>query len=447
MLVLLCRAGGAEGAEGCRRGCEGRSSRRGRSRLCRGRRGPSRLGRSFREPRGDDGARGGRGSFPRDAAQRRARRGARGRGRSPSRGLVGGGGSGSGGGDGDGGGDGGAGGAGEGNESNASDERTRARRRRRQRRLCFPSFLYLGFCLSAKGKRELAAARVSCEEAAAATAAATRGGPTRPRRAPVRPRSSLAGSSATSPLPSGRRCRASAQQQQVFLQQQQLQQQLASPAATARPRPRPTPPPAAIAAAIATAATSPLSWRRSATAPSRELPSSSSRPRLPPRKLARPAPRRRQRAASWPGLAAAAAARSSAAANNASSSSAFEDLEGGGNGSGSGLQQLSFDPPDSYGRRSTKAAVAAADRAAVAVGRAVGKSPRGRVAALAYLTAVHLVLTFSALARSHRGAVSATAGAAASAATELLPGHVHDLAAACAELARSRGGGGLGGGA
>lgn len=76
----------------------------------------------------------------------------------------------------------------------------------------------------------------------------------------------------------------------------------------------------------------------------------------------------------------------------------------------------------------------------------MGKSPRGRVAALAYLTAVHLFLTFTALARSHRGAVSATAGAAASAATELLPGHVHDLAAACAEFARSRGGLGGGGG-
>ena len=86
--------------------------------------------------------------------------------------------------------------------------------------------------------------------------------------------------------------------------------------------------------------------------------------------------------------------------------------------------------------RSTKAAVAAADRAAVAVGRAVGKSPR---AALAYLTAVHLVLR-SRRSRLDRGTVSATAGIAASAATELLPGHVHDLAAACAEFARSRGG-------
>ena len=133
--------------------------------------------------------------------------------------------------------------------------------------------------------------------------------------------------------------------------------------------------------------------------------------------------------------------------NNAASF-AFEDLEGGsGAASSSSLSAASLESPDSYGRgakaltaRSTKAAVAAADRAAVAVGRAVGKSPRGRVAALAYLTAVHLVLTFTTLARSHRGAVSATAVAAASAATELLPGHVHDLAAACSECARGRGG-------
>ena len=288
-------------------------------------------------------------------------------------------------------------------------------------------------------ERELAAARVSCEEAAAATAAATRRAEEAEMRASVA--SELAGRL--------ERDLASALGQEM------------SSSSLAR---------GGVAAAAVLAA-GPNSSSSSSSSNSNNNNSSSNVAALVAaqrdRALARAAELEQQAAASAEearaARAAAEAARSELARarsnggigagallgrRNNAASFAFEDLEGGsGAASSSSLSAASLESPDSYGRgakaltaRSTKAAVAAADRAAVAVGRAVGKSPRGRVAALAYLTAVHLVLTFTTLARSHRGAVSATAVAAASAATELLPGHVHDLAAACSEFARGRGG-------